>query len=114
MVHSTNDEDSSDKVVGSQEIKPASLSDPENVSTDVEVGETNAFAIPTYMITNKWQRLANKLEVSSGVEARGIERVNESLRMGRNTLRDYFKMTEIWFSVNLTVSDFLITNLYDI
>jgi hypothetical protein len=85
-----------------QEAKDISISDPENVAIK-DVGEVDAMAIPAFMITNKWQRLANKLELRAGAEARGIERVDESLRMGKTTAKDYFNMSTIWFSVNLTV-----------
>jgi hypothetical protein len=88
-----------------QEAKDSSISDPENVAIK-DVGEVDAMAIPAFMITNKWQRLANKLELRSGAEARGIERVDESLRMGKTTAKDYFNMSTIWFSVNLTVFPF--------
>jgi hypothetical protein len=85
-----------------QEAKDSSISDPEH-ATVKDTDEVDAMAIPAFMITNKWQRLANKLELRSGAEARGIERVDESLRMGKTTAKDYFNMGTIWFSVNLTV-----------
>jgi hypothetical protein len=85
-----------------QEAKDSSISDPENIVVK-DMGEVDAMAIPAFMITNKWQRLANRLELRSGAEARGIERVGESLRMGKTTAKDYFNMSTIWFSVNLTV-----------
>jgi hypothetical protein len=84
-----------------QEAKDSSISDPENVAIK-DVGE-DSMAIPAFMITNKWQRLANKLELRSGAEARGIERVDESLRLGKASAKDYFNISTIWFSVNLTV-----------
>ena len=84
------------------EVKSSSLDDPENGAVD-EIGEVDAMAIPSFMVKNRWQRLANKWERSSGAEARGIERVDDSLRTGFNTASDYFHMTTIWFSVNLTV-----------
>ena len=93
----------SEKIEEQSDVKSASLSDPESVPIEDESFEVDPMAIPAYMITNKWQRWANKIEGSSGAEARGIERVDDALRKGRNTARDYLKMTEIWFSVNLTV-----------
>ena len=86
------------------DIKLASFSDPENAAMEDESSEVDPMASPSHLITNEWQRWANKIEGSSGAEARGIERVDDALRMGKITARDYFKMTEIWFSVNLTVS----------
>lgn len=59
------------------EIKSTSFSDPESVPMDQEAGEIDAMAIPAYMISNKWQRLVNKLELSSGIEASSIERVGD-------------------------------------
>jgi hypothetical protein len=94
----------SNKMEASNEIKGGAFSDPENVPVVGESSELDPMAIPTYMISNKWQRWANKIGGNSGAEARGIERVDDALRTGMNTARDYFKMTEIWFSVNLTVS----------
>src|ERR1700761_7278576 len=73
------------------------------VADESEIGLMDAMAIPSSMVTTKWQRLANKLEASSGAEARGIERVDESMRRGRLGLKDYWHMTTIWFSINLTV-----------
>jgi hypothetical protein len=78
-------------------------------ATDPEHGENeslrehDATAIPDSSIQTRWQVLANKLEMFTGAEARGIERVDESFRSGKNSLRDYFNMAVIWFSVNLTV-----------
>jgi hypothetical protein len=102
---SVNNEYPSKKMEIGQEAKDSSISDPENVAIK-DVGEVDAMAIPAFMITNKWQRLANKLELRSGAEARGIERVDESLRMGKTTAKDYFNISTIWFSVNLTVFPF--------
>ena len=100
-----NSEYPSKEMETGQEAKDCSISDPENVAAE-EMGEVDAMAIPAFMITNKWQRLANKLELRSGAEARGIERVDKLLRMGKLTARDYFNMSTIWFSVNLTVFSF--------
>jgi hypothetical protein len=69
------------------------------------VQEHDATAIPDSSIQTRWQVLANKLEGFTGAEARGIERVDESFRTGNNSLRDYFNMAVIWFSVNLTVGN---------
>jgi hypothetical protein len=78
-----------------QDIKSSSLSDPKNVPIEDEVSELDPKAIQSYLITNKWQRWANKIEGSSGAEARGIEIVDDAMRVGRLNCRDYFKMTEI-------------------
>lgn len=64
----------------------------------------DATAIPDDLVTNKWQVLANKLIGFIGAEARGVERVDESLRTKRTEWKDYYEMTSIWFSVNLTAN----------
>ena len=67
------------------EDKPRSVSSPSlHNASDEELGEVDAMAIPAAMVKTKWQRMANNLEAASGAEARGIERVEESMRMGRS------------------------------
>ncbi|KAI1334270.1 hypothetical protein F5Y15DRAFT_295026 [Xylariaceae sp. FL0016] len=65
---------------------------------------TDATAIPEDLIVNRWQRLANKLINFVGAEARGIERVDESLRVGKVSATDYYNMGSYWFSANLTAN----------
>ena len=67
-------------------------------------GKADPTAIPSNLVTNKWQQMANKLISLIGAEARGVERVDESLRLPRTTLRHYHEMTMIWFSINLTAN----------
>jgi hypothetical protein len=100
-----NSEYASKEMEIGQEAKDSPISDPENAAVK-DTDEIDAMATPAFMIINKWQRLANKLELRSGAEARGIERVDEPLRMGKTTAKDYFNMSTIWFSVNLTVFPF--------
>lgn len=66
--------------------------------------DVDATAIPDDLVTNSLQRHANRLIKLIGAEARGIERVDESLRTQKTSLRGYWDMATIWFSVNLTVS----------
>lgn len=73
------------------------------VSTSDIHGEVDVTAIPEDEVTNKWQQFANKLTGLVGAEARGIERVDESLRTAKTPLKSYYDMAAIWFSVNLTV-----------
>jgi hypothetical protein len=91
------------KAEKAMEPAEASLSTPENAPSISTGAPDDATAIPGDFVTNKWQRKANHLIGSLGAEARGIERVDESLRMGRIALKDYCSMTIVWFSVNLTV-----------
>lgn len=56
--------------------------------------------------TNSFQRFANKLDHLMGVEARGIERVPESARMGKASTSNYLTMALIWFSANCTANQF--------
>jgi hypothetical protein len=87
------------------EDKPRSVSSPSlRHDSDEEGGELDALAIPAFMVKTKWQRLANKLEAASGAEARGIERVDESMRLGKTSARDYLNMATTWFSINLTAN----------
>ena len=86
------------------------ISDSENGNTE-SLQHHNATAIPDSSIQTRWQIMANKLESFTGVEARGIERVDESFRKGKTSFRDYFNMAVIWFSVNLTVSQTLPSSL---
>lgn len=65
--------------------------------------DVDATAIPDDLVTNSLQRRANRLIKLIGAEARGIERVDESLRTQKTSLRGYWDMATIWFSVNLTV-----------
>ncbi|KAI4129155.1 MAG: hypothetical protein LQ347_003895 [Umbilicaria vellea] len=58
-----------------------------------------------YPRTNALQRWAYKLEGLAGVEARGIERVPESLRAKETTFADYAQIALIWFSANITANN---------
>jgi len=57
---------------------------------------------------NPLQRWVLTLERQAGVEARGIERVPESLRAKKTTLMDYVQMCLIWFSANLTANNLMV------
>lgn len=65
--------------------------------------EAGATAIPDSMVSNKLLHWANILVRLTGAEARGIERVEESLRTAKVTVKGYIDMGLMWFSVNLTV-----------
>ncbi|RDW91817.1 hypothetical protein BP5796_01211 [Coleophoma crateriformis] len=84
------------------EPRKTSVSSPENSPSICRGDLEDATAIPDDFITNKWQRKANELIGLAGAEARGIERVDEIFRTGRLALKDYFSLTIVWFSVNLT------------
>jgi hypothetical protein len=56
--------------------------------------------------TNGLQRFANKLDNLMGLEARGIERVPESARIGKALASNYLQMALIWFSANCTANQF--------
>jgi len=86
------------------EVKKTSFEDADVEAMDTDSSEMDAFAIPDNMVTNRMQRLANRFQRVAGVEARGIERVDEGLRTGFNTASDWMNMTTIWFSVNLTAN----------
>jgi hypothetical protein len=64
----------------------------------------DATAIPDDLVVNRWQRYANNFVKFTGAEARGVERIDESLRTTKMTLGEYYNMASVWFSVNLTVS----------
>lgn len=91
--------------------KGSSQCSPENAPSVSRGDLEDATAIPDDFVTNRWQREANKLIGFVGAEARGIERVDDVFRMGRIALKDYFSMTIVWFSVNLTVSCLKLDNL---
>ncbi|KKY16823.1 putative vitamin b6 [Phaeomoniella chlamydospora] len=82
----------------------ASSTSPEENDKSVPLEYMDATAIPEDFVTNRWQVLANRLIGFIGAEARGIERVDETLRMARTEMSDYYDMTSIWFSVNLTAN----------
>ncbi|KAK3322000.1 hypothetical protein B0H66DRAFT_619333 [Apodospora peruviana] len=81
-----------------------SASMPSTATSDIAAGDVDIIAIPDTYVTNRWQRFANKVEKLTGAEARGIEQVDESLRQGKTSLRQYWDMCQIWFSVNLTAN----------
>lgn len=64
----------------------------------------DATAIPDDLVVNRWQRYANNFVKFIGAEARGVERIDDSLRTTKMTLGEYYNMASVWFSVNLTVS----------
>lgn len=66
------------------------------VTEDLENGVAN---------DNKLQRWANKLDATVGIEARGIERVPESLREpSKPTAGLYANMFLIWLAMNCTAN----------
>ena len=90
---------------GLEITKESSSASPEVLENgSVHAGEVNATAIPEELVTNKWQQFANRLIGLIGAEARGIERVDDALRTGRTSLRAYYEMASMWFSINLTAS----------
>lgn len=95
-----------EKQAGAIDTQQNGSETPTNASTrsaSVAAGTVDVTAIPEDEVTNNWQRLANKLGAIIGAEARGIERVDESLRLAKTTLKEYYETAAIWFSVNLTV-----------
>ena len=85
------------------DIQVSSLSEPnsaisvgEGFVTDVETGVPNE---------TKLQRWANKLDATVGMEARGIERVPESLRHpSKPTAGLYAHLFFIWLAMNCTAN----------
>lgn len=57
---------------------------------------------------NVLYRWVQRFEKLAGAEARGIERVPESLRSHKVALADYVQMAIIWFSANLTANNVLL------
>ncbi|KAI1105606.1 FAD/NAD(P)-binding domain-containing protein [Jackrogersella minutella] len=57
---------------------------------------------------NNLQRWFKRLDEKTGLEARGIERVPESLRHPRVTAGSYVQMFLIWFSINCTANNMTI------
>lgn len=53
----------------------------------------------------KLQRFVNRLESLAGIEARGIQRVPESLKSRKATFGDYFQVFLVWFSADLTANN---------
>ncbi|RMZ89969.1 hypothetical protein DV736_g2802, partial [Chaetothyriales sp. CBS 134916] len=104
MADSTSDNKKhASKETSQGEIEEEAIASSRPTSTSLKHGEINVTAIPEDEVTNQWQRLANQLTSRVGAEARGIERVDESLRTTKTPLKSYYEMTAIWFSVNLTV-----------
>jgi hypothetical protein len=83
------------------EIVDTAISSPSESATD-EALEENCTTIPT--ASNRLQKFANKLDLIAGFEARGIERVPESMRKRKPAARDYLQMLAIWFSANCTAN----------
>ncbi|KAI1080819.1 permease for cytosine/purines, uracil, thiamine, allantoin-domain-containing protein [Whalleya microplaca] len=83
----------------SSEAKPQleglSSSQPSVVELPIETSPTG----------NKLQQWFNRLDEKTGLEARGIERVPESLRHPRVTSGSYVQMFLIWFSINCTANN---------
>lgn len=57
---------------------------------------------------NRMQKLVDKLESLAGIEARGIERVPDSIKAEKTTTEDYVQMCLIWLSANLTANNMMI------
>ena len=72
-------------------------------SGDVE--SVDATAIDPTATTTKLQRLCNRLDAATGVEARGIERVPDALRNRKISTRDYVNMGLVWLSINCTANN---------
>lgn len=85
-------------------VHPGPASD---VSEEANIGEiTDLNQMEIENPTNGFERFANKLDSLMGVEARGIERVPESARMGKASASNYLQMALIWFSANCTANQF--------
>lgn len=54
------------------------------------------------------QRWLNRLDVVSGLEARGIERVPEELRHPKVTTGSYVQMFLVWFAINCAANNMTI------
>ncbi|OQU95403.1 hypothetical protein CLAIMM_01621 [Cladophialophora immunda] len=52
-----------------------------------------------------WQKFANWMETRANVEARGIERVPESSRQRKVSMKDLFQIGIVWFSANCTANN---------
>jgi purine-cytosine permease-like protein len=53
----------------------------------------------------KLQRLVNRLEALTGIEARGIQRVPAELKAGEATFANYLQVFLVWFSADLTANN---------
>jgi hypothetical protein len=92
---------------GSHRSVPTVAEEPLGTTLSFHEPHADATAIPDNLVANKWQRYANNFVQFIGAEARGVERIDESLRTAKMTLGDYYNMASIWFSVNLTVASYL-------
>jgi hypothetical protein len=52
-----------------------------------------------------WQKFSNWMETRANVEARGIERVPESMRQRKVSTKDLFQIGIVWFSANCTANN---------
>ncbi|KAJ5133075.1 hypothetical protein N7526_004440 [Penicillium atrosanguineum] len=77
---------------------------PYDLMSATEAGIVAAYVQPR----NTMERWVNKLESLAGIEARGIERVPESIKAEKTTTGDYVQMCLIWLSANLTANNMMI------
>ncbi|KIW96771.1 uncharacterized protein Z519_02162 [Cladophialophora bantiana CBS 173.52] len=77
---------------------------PHDYLSVVENGLITDVTIPN----NRFQRWALRLETLARMEARGIERVPETLKAEKVTMGDYVQMCLVWFSANLTANNAMI------
>ncbi|KAI1335043.1 permease for cytosine/purines, uracil, thiamine, allantoin-domain-containing protein [Xylariaceae sp. FL0016] len=79
--------------------------DEKNIGASSSQPSVAELATETLPAQNKLQRWFNLLDEKTGLEARGIERVPESLRHPRVTAGSYVQMFLIWFSINCTANN---------
>ena len=77
---------------------------PYNLLNAAEAGVSTAYVQPE----NTTQRWVDKVESLAGIEARGIERVPESIKAETATTGDYVQMCLVWLSANLTANNMMI------
>ncbi|KAJ5898310.1 hypothetical protein N7504_008598 [Penicillium tannophilum] len=77
---------------------------PHDLMDAAEAGIVDVYVQPG----NKMQKWVDKLESLAGIEARGIERVPNSIKAEKTTTGDYVQMCLIWLSANLTANNMMI------
>ncbi|RFU32284.1 hypothetical protein B7463_g4062, partial [Scytalidium lignicola] len=89
-----------------------SSSDEEKAMTDKEVSnppgtESGATeeVLGTFAPPTKLRGVANWLQTRASIEARGIERVPESLRQRKASFKDLAQIAIVWFSANCTANN---------
>lgn len=82
---------------------------PHHVAAPHDLMDAEAGIVAMYVRPgNRMQKWVDKLESLAGIEARGIERVPDSIKAEKTTTEDYVQMCLIWLSANLTANNMMI------